>query len=361
MDKINFSAPVNSLSFGNVSINMLRVLYKKQVNVSFFPMGQKLDFSAFDSLSDDFISWVNDRYDNRFKTLDPEAPSLKMWHINGAESRIGRNQYLYTFYECDKPTDVEKNICLMQDHNIFSSSHAKECFKKSGVKNSEYVPIGIDPDIHETGKTYLKDRINFGLIGKFEKRKHTAKIIKLWADRYGNNNDYQLTCCITNPFFKAEQMAQILSQSLGNTTFTNINFLPYLKTNSEMNEVYNSIDINLSGLSGAEGWNLPAFNSTCLGKWSIVLNSTSHKDWANKDNSILVEPKSKEDIYDGAFFIEGSDFNQGNLNTFDDESFYLATDKALSKVSEKNKKGVEIKDKFTYDNCVNQILKIMSK
>jgi hypothetical protein len=73
MDKINFSAPINSLSFGNVSINMLRVLYEKQVNVSFFPMGQKLDFSAFDSLSDDFISWVNDRYDNRFKTLDPKS------------------------------------------------------------------------------------------------------------------------------------------------------------------------------------------------------------------------------------------------------------------------------------------------
>jgi hypothetical protein len=361
MDKINFSAPVNSLSFGNVSVNMLRSLYKKGIKVTFFPIGQKLDFTAFDNLTDDFTSWVNDCYDNRFKTLDPDTPSLKMWHINGAESRIGRKQHLYTFYECDKPTDIEKNICSMQDSTIFSSSHAKDCFENSSVDNCKYVPIGIDPDIYETGKTYLKDRINFGLIGKFEKRKHTARIIKLWADRYGNNNDYQLTCCITNPFFKPEQMAQVLSQSLGNTTFTNINFLPYLKTNSEMNEVYNSIDINLSGLSGAEGWNLPAFNSTCLGKWSIVLNATSHKDWANEENSILVNPDSKEDIYDGAFFVEGSEFNQGQLNCFSDESFYSATDKALSKVGEKNEKGVEIKHKFTYDNSIDQILNIMSK
>jgi hypothetical protein len=40
---------------------------------------------------------------------------------------------------------------------------------------------------------------------KFEKRKHTARILKLWADKYGNNNKYQLTCSITNPFFKKEQ------------------------------------------------------------------------------------------------------------------------------------------------------------
>ena len=74
----------------------------------------------------------------------------------------------------------------------------------------------------------------------------------------------------------------IASDELGGKTYKNINFLPHLKTNSEMNELYNSIDINLSGLSGAEGWNLPAFNSTCLGKWSIVLNATSHKDWATE-------------------------------------------------------------------------------
>ena len=76
-------------------------------------------------------------------------------------------------------------------------------------------------------------------------------------------------------------MNQIIAQALEGKTYGNINFLPRLGTNSEVNEMLNSIDIDLSGLSGAEGWNLPAFNSTCLGKWSMVLNCTSHKDWAN--------------------------------------------------------------------------------
>ena len=41
---------------------------------------------------------------------------------------------------------------------------------------------------------------------------------------------------------------------------------------SKVNILINNIDIDLSGLSNGEGWNLPAFNATALGKWSIVSN-----------------------------------------------------------------------------------------
>lgn len=361
MNKINFSAPINSLSFGNVSINMLRSFFKLNNNISFFPIGKNLDFDSYDKLDKDLKNWILDSFKNRFKNLSPDTPSLRMWHLNNSESGIGRRQYLYTFYECDEPTEVEINTCNVQEKCMFSSTHARDHFNNKGCSNTEYIPIGFDPDFYETEKKYLEGKINFGLVGKFEKRKHTSRIIKLWAERYGNNNDYQLTCCVTNPFFKPEQMEKALLLSTGGKKYTNINFLPYLKTNSDMNELYNSIDVNLSGLSGAEGWNLPAFNSTCLGKWSVVLNATSHKDWANTDNSILIEPDGKEPIYDGAFFQEGQDFNQGNLNTFSDQSFYKATDEAINKYGKRNKKGVELKKTFTYDNTVDKILKIINK
>ena len=183
--------------------------------------------------------------------------------------------------------------------------------------------------------------------------------MKLWADKYGNNNDYQLTCCVTNPFFKPEQMNQVIAQSLGGKHYTNINFLPFLKTNSEVNELLNAIDIDLTGLSGAEGWNLPAFNASCLGKWSGVLNNTSHKDWATKENSILVEPSGTEEIYDGAFFHKGQDFNQGNMNSFSDESFNNATEEAINKCNTNNVEGIKLKDKFSYSNTIDSILKLI--
>jgi hypothetical protein len=359
MTNLNFSGPINPLSFGNVTVNMLRELHKKDIKVSFFPIGANLDFSVFDNLSKDFQDWVTDSYNKRFSTLKNSSPSFRMWHLNGSESRIGKNQTLYTFYECDDPTFSEKNICDIQDNCIFSSSHAKKCFDDMGCDNTYHIPIGFDTDFKKTDKKYLEGRIHFGLMGKFERRKNTGKIIRLWAEKYGNNNDYQLSCCVTNPFFKPEQMNQVIAQSLDGKRYTNINFIPFLKTNSEVNELLNAIDIDLTGLSGAEGWNLPAFNATCLGKWSIVLNNTSHKDWANESNSILVEPSEQQDIYDGAFFHKGAEFNQGSMSTFSKESFTSATESAINKCNTINTDGEKLKEQFTYEKTISNILKIV--
>ena len=156
-------------------------------------------------------------------------------------------------------------------------------------------------------------------------------------------------------------MNQIISQTLSGKQYGNINFLPRLKTNSEVNEFHNAIDIDLSGMSGAEGWNLPAFNATCLGKWSIVLNCSSHKDWANKDNCILVEPSGSESAEDGVFFKQGSPFNQGEISIFKKDSLIEAMEKSEKMVGTKNENGVSLREDFSYEKTVSSILKIMEK
>jgi hypothetical protein len=102
---------------------------------------------------------------------------------------------------------------------------------------------------------------------------------------------------------------------------------------------------------------LPAFNSTCLGKWSIVLNSTSHLDWATKENCILVEPNGKEEAYDGKFFSKGSPFNQGNIYTWDSDIVSQAMDDAVSKKGQVNTNGELLKNKFSYDKAVDRLIK----
>ena len=121
----------------------------------------------------------------------------------------------------------------------------------------------------------------------------------------------------------------------------------------------NAIDIDLSGLSGAEGWNLPSFNCTALGKWSLVLNSTSHLDWANQSNCVLIEPDKKIPIYDGIFFKEGGPFNQGNMYDVSIEKIIDGLDRAESLLGTKNKEGLSLQSKFTYKETFLKILKIM--
>tara|TARA_R110000824_G_scaffold38771_6_gene118115 strand:- start:337 stop:1428 length:1092 start_codon:yes stop_codon:yes gene_type:complete len=361
MKKIIFKAAFNGLSFGNVSYNVARELYKKDIQASIFPIGDNFDFSAFDKLDEDFRKWLESAANNRLTSIKKDTPCLTIWHVNGSESRISQNNTLYSFYELSSPTLTEKNLVDFQDNTIFSSSYARKAFEQVNCENVHDVPLGFDIDFFETKKTYLEGKIHFGLMGKWEKRKHTADIIKLWASKYGNNPDYQLTCCVVNPFFKDEQMNQIIGQTLQGQQYGNINFLPRLKTNSEVNEFHNAIDIDLSGMSGAEGWNLPAFNASALGKWSIVLNSSSHLDWATKDNCILLEPKGTTSAEDGVFFTKNNPFNQGEIHTFDHDEFVSCMEKSENYVGKYNKNGVKLKEDFSYEKTVDSILDIMEK
>lgn len=347
-------APLNSLSLGQVSINILKELYKKNIDIGLFPIGN-IDLNVF-NLSQEFINFLQNSINNRFSYIDKDTPSFKLWHLNGSENRKNKNQYLYTFYECSNPTNIETSIANVQDNVFFSSTYSRDKFVEKGCSNSTFIPIGFDQDFHQTNKKYLDGVIHFGLMGKFEKRKHTAKIIQSWLKKYGNNNKYQLTCCITNPFFKPEDMQNIIQRILDGKRYTNINFLPFLEKNSEVNEFLNSIDIDLTGMSGGEGWNLPAFNSTCLGKWSVVLNATSHKDWANIHNSILVEPNGEIDCYDQVFFQKDSDFNQGVFYDWTEDLLFNAMEIAEKKVGQINTEGQKLAANLTYSNTTDKIL-----
>jgi len=123
-----------------------------------------------------------------------------------------------------------------------------------------------------------------------------------------------------------------------------------------VNDFINSIDIDLSGLSNGEGWNLPSFNATALGKWSIVSNCSAHKDWATEENSILVDPIGKQPCYDNFFFREGASFNQGQYYKLNGDDILAAFDKAVEKAGQLNTEGTKLRDKFTYSKTVDSIL-----
>jgi len=112
MQDIVFKCPVNNVSFGNVSLNILREMFNRGMRVAHFPIGNP-DAAVYDKLSPEFRQWLQDCINNRFKVLNKDLPTLQLWHINGSENRITSKQYLITFYEVDSPTLVEKNLVLI--------------------------------------------------------------------------------------------------------------------------------------------------------------------------------------------------------------------------------------------------------
>jgi glycosyltransferase involved in cell wall biosynthesis len=350
------NAPINALSFGNVSVNILRELFKKNIDLVFFPIGDKAEMDAYDKIDPNFVKYLQSATNDRYSKISKDIPSLKLWHIFGSETRYSKNQSLFTFHEVSEVTNLEKNLLKLQDNIFVSSNYTKNIFNLNGLDNVTHVPLGFDNDFQITNKTYLQDKIHFGILGKFENRKNTARIIKSWLKLFGNKPEYQLSCAITNPFLDKARFQNELLKVLEGKNYNNLNFVPYMQTNSEVNDYLNSIDIDLGGLSGAEGWNLPSFNATALGKWSVVINATAHKDWATKDNSILIEPSSLKDCYDDVFFKKGQSFNQGQFFDISDQEIDDAILKSVSYAKKPNPEGLKLQKQFTYEKTVETIL-----
>ena len=130
--------------------------------------------------------------------------------------------------------------------------------------------------------------------------------------------------------------------------------------NSMYNDFLNSGNIVI-GMSGGEGWGLPEFHSIALGKHGVILDAHAYKSWANEDNAILVESSGETDVTDGLFFVEGEQFNQGQIFDWDEDDFLDACDEAIKRYGDNpvNEQGLKLQEKFTYSNMLDSILKIM--
>jgi len=360
MQDFHLDLPINSLSFGNCSVNILKEIFKRGLSPTISLIGERADFSSFEGkITPEFLEWVKQRCHSFNLKHKRTNPTFKLWHINGSLSSPSKDQTLLTFYELDSPTSSEINIIKNQKTTLVSSSYTKSVFDSHGCANVKYCPLGFDSESFYKKESNRKDeeKIVFGLVGKLEKRKQHHKVLSAWAKKFGNNPKYMLNCAIKNSFLSDEQNQATLNQVLGGNSYFNINFLNYMPSNNLYNDYLNSNDI-IIGMSAGEGWGLPEFQSLCLGKHGVILNAHAYKDWANSENSVLVNPNGKIPCYDGFFFNPGTEFNQGNYFDWDEDEFISACEEAENRF--KNNKiniaGEELSKKFTWSNTTDVIL-----
>jgi len=81
----------------------------------------------------------------------------------------------------------------------------------------------------------------------------------------------------------------------------------------------------------------------------------------DEKNSILVNPIGKIPCYDGLFFNEKQEFNQGSYFDWNDEEFISACEAAEKRFidSPNNAEGEKLTKKFTWEKTVNIILNSM--
>jgi glycosyltransferase involved in cell wall biosynthesis len=356
------NVPINAVSFGQVSTLLAREFYLKNKDFILFPIGNGLDLGTQEA-DEGFFNYLKNQTDNFLYRIKREIPCFKLWHLNGSIESTSNKRYLLSFYELDSPTKEEVNIVKNHDRVFFSSMHAVNIFKNLGCSNVEFLPLGFDKyNFNTTNKVYFNDdRIIFNLVGKLEKRKHHKKVIQAWLKKYGNQKNYHLQCAIYNPFLKEEDNKALINSILEGKNYFNISFLGHMQKNNMYNDFLNSGNIIL-GMSGGEGWGLPEFQSVAIGKHAVILNAHAYKEWANENNSTLVEPNGKIEAYDGMFFHKDQPFNQGNIFDFDQNDFISACEKSIEKVklNKVNAQGLELQTKFSSNKFAESVLNILT-
>ena len=66
--KLLLDAPINDLSFGNVALNLIRELKKRNVDLGLFPIRGRVNLSAFD-VDDSLKKYLEDSINNRYSYL----------------------------------------------------------------------------------------------------------------------------------------------------------------------------------------------------------------------------------------------------------------------------------------------------
>jgi glycosyltransferase involved in cell wall biosynthesis len=360
MPSFSLNLPINSVSFGQLSVALLRGIYGKKMEPPLFPIGGSIDLSSQEQDSV-FFDWLAKCANLGADKHNRKDPTLKLWHLNGGLESFSKNHSLLTFYELDQPTPTELNIAKNLDKLIVTNKYTQEVFNSHDVK-SETLKLPFDRyNFKKLEKQYFDDgRITFNLCGKFEKRKHHQKTIRAWVKRFGNNQKYFLQCALYNNFLSEEQNKQSFANSLEGTNYNNVHFLGFMGKNKVYNDYLNSADIILA-MSGAEGWGLPEFHSVALGKHAVVLNCTGYKEWADENNSILIEPRGKIDSADGIFFKRGDQFNQGKIYDFNEDDFISGCEEAIKRTesSRINEEGVKIQSSFTIEKTVDSLLNMI--
>lgn len=358
---MNFSLnlPCNNLSFGQTSLSLLYEFYKKNLQPNLFPIGE-VQLNSYEWIDQDFQNWLGSCIKKANLNHKRFFPSLKLWHISGANETVSHKNLLMTFQETSKITDVEKAICQNNTKVIVTSKYSQKVFNDAGLDNVVYIPLAFDSKSFKvTNKKYFNDnRINFILNSKLEKRKKQLEILQLWVARYGNNPNFSLSVNIFNPFLKPEHQQVMIQQALQGKHYFNVNLLGPMEKNSMFNDFLNSADIGF-GLSGGEGFDLCAFHTLALGKHLLALNEHVYKDYCNEDNSILIPSSGMSDVYDGMFFHPNQDFNQGQFYDWTPESFYNGCDQVIQRVlkNRTNEAGLKLQEEFTWEKTANLILK----
>jgi glycosyltransferase involved in cell wall biosynthesis len=252
---------------------------------------------------------LNENLNTRFKTLDPEAPTLAYWYpdtfqklfeqVPNAKKKIG-----YYIFEYNKIPAGYIDAMNKLDAVCTPSSWGKKVLEDNGLTVPAFsVPGGVDGNIFNSKNRKLDDRkFKFLHIGKTEERKNTAKLIRAFARAFSNDKNVRMTLFIHNihipKFDSSSYVYKVLADAGLEQHFLKFDIKNFVE---DLVSVYNTHHVAIFP-SSSEGIGLPTLEAMSCGVPVITTLNTAMLDYANENNSILITDLKEEQVWDPHFF-----------------------------------------------------------
>lgn len=300
MKKININCPIGTTGYGITSLNIVKHLYSRNIDISLFLMSNNVELNFPDEKS------LIQRLHQNTNNFDYSAPCLKIWHQNDLALKIGNGHYYaFPFFELDTLSKRDKHHLNYCDYIFVASEWAKNILLNNDITKPIYVaPLGVDQNIFSNlDKIKNKnDKYIFFHIGKWEKRKGHDFLINAFDKAFSINDNVELWLLPHNPFLNKEQESEWLQLVESATLKDKIKIYGRLPTQQHLAEFILRGDCGIF-LSRAEGWNNEIPECMAMSKPIITTNYSAHTEYCNKNNAYLIDIDELEVANDNKWFF----------------------------------------------------------
>jgi glycosyltransferase involved in cell wall biosynthesis len=357
--KINYSAPINSLSYGLVGLNVFLQLRKAGIDIAWLPIGgveapPEHHPALMEAINEDF---------------DWSSPSLRLFHEFDLAQHIGNGRtYGWPIFEITNFTGQRLRHMKVQENIIVCSEWAKQVCRDNGLNQSIHVvPLGVNTDIFRpVAGLKEKNVLTFIHIGKREYRKSQLEMLQCFEKAFSPTDNVKLIMVWGSQLLQQRNPSEWQSWTnlyRRSKMTEKIELIEWVDSQQEVSRLLNSADVGLF-LSKAEGFNLGCLESLACGLQNITLDYSGPTQFSSSKNSLLVEPTEYEDIQDGVWFTEK---DLGTWAYFGQEQKDQTIDYMRNLYERKmngddlyNYEGVKTGQEYTWEATAERLLEVIS-
>ncbi|HLA35700.1 MAG TPA: glycosyltransferase family 4 protein [Rhodocyclaceae bacterium] len=241
---------------------------------------------------------------SRQRAISLADPSICISYGNDFHRFNGSYRVGYTVFEYTKLADDWLNGMRQVDEIWTTSQWGHDVIRANGLTDARVsvVPEGFDPTIFNPSlRPKKKDGVfRFLTVGKWEVRKGQIELLTAWAKAFRGIKDVELILMCNNPFvpnFSIE--TEIKKLNLGSLPPTKS--IKNVPTDVDMAKYYAEADCFVLP-TRAEGWGLPIMEAMACGTPVITTRYSAMTDYANDENSYLLDVKRMSPVFDPLFF-----------------------------------------------------------